>query len=182
MRIIAGTAKGCRLIVPKGWTGRPTLDRIREALFSILYPRLDGARFLDLFAGTGANGIEALSRGAAHSTFVDFDAHALEAVQRNLATTHLTNCAQVFKLHLPKGLVALAHQTSPYNIVFADPPHAFNEYGELLDKIVSLQLLVTEGVIVIEHSSRTTMPDAEHIGLTGKRAETYGETTLTFFY
>ena len=99
MRVIAGEAKGHRLLTPKGSHVRPTLDRVRESLFSILGPYLEDAQFLDLFAGTGANGIEALSRGAASCTFVDADPRSLQMTRRNLEMTHLIGSADLWRLN-----------------------------------------------------------------------------------
>ena len=102
MRVIAGTARGMRLAAPAGLRVRPTSDRVRESLFNIIAPRIEGARFLDLFAGTGANGIEALSRGAAFCSFVDQDARSLAVVRGNLEVTRLIARAQLHRCKLPE--------------------------------------------------------------------------------
>lgn len=122
MRVIAGIAKGRTLVAPKGTATRPATDRIRETLFAILEPDLAEARVLDLFAGAGTLGIEALSRGAAHATFVERSADALAALRRNLATTSFTDRADV----VPANVLAyLANRlTGPYDVVFCDPPFA----------------------------------------------------------
>lgn len=180
MRIIAGTAKGTRLRAPKGLEVRPTLDRVREALFSILGPRLEGARFLDLFAGTGANGIEALSRGAAACVFVDNEPRALEAIRANLERARVAQRADVRHLTLPAGLMALAGNAGPFDIVFADPPYDYREHAALMDFLWKSSLLAPEGLIVVEHPVRRPV-DATAAAYKWKRTALYGDTALSFY-
>ncbi len=187
MRVIAGQVRGFRLEVPEGPHVRPTSDRVREALFSILMPKLEGARFLDLFAGSGANGIEALSRGASHAVFVDDDARALQTVYRNLKKTHLLTQSRCLRLRLPEGLSQL-RQT--FDIIFADPPYAFAEYPRLLESVAGNDcpegaLLDAQGLFVIETHKRTAVPEEAH-GMHGMlkhfRASRYGDTLLHFYH
>ncbi len=178
MRIIAGRAKGTRLVAPQGRDVRPTLDRVREALFSILTPYLDDCTFLDLYAGTGANGIEALSRGAARATFVDNDARAIDAITRNLAAARLTEFSSIRRLNLPNDVSQL--KGTPYNIIFCDPPYAKVEYSILLEQIAIAQLVAPEGIVVIEHASKASLPD-NILSLNRFRTATYGDTGLSFF-
>ena len=185
MRVIAGSAKGARLTAPSGFEVRPTLDRVREALFSILTPRLEEANFLDLFAGTGANGIEALSRGAEFSTFADNDLRSLKAIRQNLKATRLGTRASVCRLDLPSGLDTLSKRGMRYDIVFADPPYDYarekpDAYLVLLDCLVAAQILGDAPIIVIEHDSRTALCD-KAASLICTRHARYGETTLSFF-
>ncbi|MBI4557278.1 MAG: 16S rRNA (guanine(966)-N(2))-methyltransferase RsmD [Candidatus Hydrogenedentes bacterium] len=180
MRVIAGTARGIRLEKPKGLHVRPTLDRARESLFNILAPRLPSARFLDLFAGTGANGIEALSRGAAKAVFVDNSPQALQVIARNLIATQLSQKAVVKWLHLPRELSRVEEDGLPYHIVFADPPYRFSDYEELVVRLESLQLIAEDGLLVIEHAARRALPD--RLGrLACQRTSTFGEACLSFF-
>ena len=180
MRVIAGTARGIRLVAPAGYDVRPTLDRVRESLFNILSPRIEGARFLDLYAGTGANGIEALSRGAASATFVDNDPRSLAAIERNLGAAKLRQLADVRRLPLPEGLRTLWADGKTYDIVFADPPFAAMEYDRLLSAIDSARVLAEGGLIVVEHSARVALPD--EIGAFSQfRQAKYGEIALSFF-
>ena len=180
MRVIAGTAKGLRLHAPKNKDTRPTLDRVRESLFNILAPRLNGARFLDLFAGTGANGIEALSRGASCCVYVDSDDRALDLIRKNLASARLEDRAEVRKTVLPAGLEWLGDSPKAYDIIFADPPYKYVQFKDLLESLWRLELLALEGVLVIEHGVRTEIlpPPSGYVSV---RTETYGETGLTFF-
>jgi len=180
MRIIAGKAKGVRLSAPKGVEIRPTLDRVREALFSIIGLRIEDTAFLDLFAGTGANGIEALSRGARVCTFVDNDRRALAVVERNLDAAHLKDFAEFHRLSLPEGLHELLPPEPGYDFIFADPPYAFDSYGDLLDRIVSESLLARNGTVIIEHSPRIVIK-GNNSGLSEIRLAKYGDTALSFF-
>jgi 16S rRNA (guanine(966)-N(2))-methyltransferase RsmD len=156
------------------------LDRVRESLFNILSPRIEGARFLDLYAGTGANGIEALSRGASLATFVDNDSRSLATVERNLAAAKLGEHAEVRRLVLPDGLRALWGEGKPYDVVFADPPFAAVDYDRLLAAIDSARVVAEDGLIVVEHSSRVTLP-AEFGPYERNRVGKYGEIALSFF-
>lgn len=176
MRIIAGSAKGTRLVTPKGWNIRPTLDRVREALFSILAARLPKARFLDLFAGTGANGLEALSRGAAQATFIDCDRRALAIIEKNLQLTHLS-AGRCLQLDLPKDLPRIA---GPFDIVFADPPYDFSAYADLLHAIDNAQLLAQNGLLILEHRQNTLLPELSG-KFTRRRIAEYGDTHLSFY-
>lgn len=179
MRIIAGEARGVQLEAPKNSHVRPTQDRIRESLFSILMPRLESSRFLDLFAGTGANGIEALSRGASSAMFVDSDERSLQFIKRNLAKTSLKVRGHVRRLQLPEQLSRLAEE-GPFDIVFADPPYKFTQYEKLLERVGAEGLLTHGGLVVIEHSRRTDVP-AESPGWVQTRQNAYGDTVLSFY-
>ena len=177
MRVIAGKAKGTRLAAPKGLAIRPTLDRVREALFSILGGNVEGARFLDLFAGTGANGIEALSRGADYACLVDANAQALSTVRHNLEASRLAPNAACLQLHLPSGLRRL---DGAFDLVFADPPYDFSDYAPLLEGLCEHGLISPGGQVVIEHRKGATLPP--HCGrLDRQRESKYGSTHLSFY-
>lgn len=179
MRVIAGEAKGRRLEAPKGMRVRPTLDRVRESLFNILGPRLHGCRFLDLFAGSGANGIEALSRGAASCTFVDADERSLKVLRSNVLSVGFAGRSRVKRLTLPSGLERLGESESAYDVVFADPPYDFVHYPRLLEAL-GQGILARDGLAIIEHASRA--PLEPPVGpLVKVREERYGDTMLTFF-
>lgn len=179
MRVIAGTAKGIRLEAPRGLDIRPTLDRVREALFSILQPRIEGAAFLDLFAGAGANGIEALSRGAARAVFVDADPRALAAIRANLQRARLDARAMVMAQRLPAGLARIPHAATPFDLAFADPPYAFGAYAGLLEAL-SGGLLTPEALVVVEHDARR--PCVDQAGSFQRtRTATYGAAALSFY-
>lgn len=177
MRVIAGSARGIRLDAPPGRDIRPTLDRVREALFSILMSRIEGSRFLDLFAGTGANGIEALSRGAAAAIFVDASRPALNTVRDNLTRARVAQRAMSLQLELPREIARISGN---YDIVFADPAYDFGLYTELLAGIEERALLADDGIIVIEHKRGTELP--ESVGtLERSRVANYGQCALSFY-
>ncbi len=146
MRIISGRARGAKLFTPDGWDTRPTLDRVREAVFSMILAKTEDARVLDLFAGSGAMGLEALSRGAAAADFVDISAKACDCIRRNLEKTRLegaTVTVSDFKSFLNKC-------TEGYDLIFLDPPYASGYYTAALDIITERSLLNSGGVIVAE--------------------------------
>jgi 16S rRNA (guanine966-N2)-methyltransferase len=178
MRIIAGSARGRRLAsVPKQLVIRPTLDRVREALFSALGPRLPGAAFLDLFAGTGANGLEALSRGAEKAVFVDSHPDALALIRENLARTRLEGRGKSHCLSMPKGLARLE---GVFDIIYADPPQTFADYVGFLSALESRKLLAEGGVIVLEHGTGLDLPAT--LGAWYRtRQRSYGKTTVSSY-
>lgn len=146
MRIISGRARGTKLFAPDGLDTRPTLDRVREAVFSMIFDRTDGARVLDLFAGSGAMGLEALSRGAVECDFADIAPKACECIRQNLEKTHLEGgrvSNTDYKLFLNKC-------TSGYDLIFIDPPYESGYYSTALDIISERGLLNKDGIIVAE--------------------------------
>lgn len=177
MRVIAGSARGVRLVAPKGLEIRPTLDRVREALFSILGPSVEGSLFLDLFAGSGANGIEALSRGAQKAVFVDNDPRAIAAIERNLISAKLQDRAEIKRTQLPEGLQVLAGLA--FDFIFADPPYAFTGYDVLWHALNEKNLLAPGAIVIFEHSARLRLEDAT-ADLFPYRTSIYGETALSF--
>lgn len=180
MRVIAGEAKGTRLEAPKGRHTRPTLDRVREALFSILKPVIEGAQVLDLFAGTGAIGIEALSRGAASCDFVEKDAECAATLQRNLAAAKVSSRARIHRLNLPGQTSKISGEGVSFDLIYADPPFDSAEYESLCDEIVCHDLLKAHGILVIEHPSKEPLKVSIE-GLARYREAKYGATCLSFF-
>jgi 16S rRNA (guanine966-N2)-methyltransferase len=151
MRVVGGTARGRPLVAPAGGRTRPTADRVREAVFNALWSRgaLDEARVVDLFAGSGALGIEALSRGAAHATFVDNDRAARAAIDRNLAACGFSDRATVVAAPVERFLERL---NDPFDLAFCDPPYAFADWDRVLAARPA-QLVVAEAgdpIAVIE--------------------------------
>lgn len=182
MRIIAGTAKGVRLERPSGNDVRPTLDRVRESLFSIIAPNLEGCTFIDLFAGTGANGIEALSRGAARAKFVDNDPRSIALIEKNLERTQLSSKGTVIRGALPACLTRLEKRDTVRGqiVVYADPPHAFTKFPELLGAIAKLGLLQQDGLLILEHRADAQLGEIP-AAISQTREASYGKTQLTFF-
>jgi 16S rRNA (guanine(966)-N(2))-methyltransferase RsmD len=172
MRVIAGTWGGRRLQAPPGRTTRPTSDRVREALFSVLGGRVDGARVLDLFAGSGALGIEALSRGAAEATFVDSAPAALKALRANLAA--LDVAAEIRRQDALRFLGGASAAGREYDLVFLDPPYRLaGRLGGELSAILPA-VLAHEGVVVAESDRR----DPLELELPLLDARRYGDTLI----
>lgn len=151
MRVIAGTAGGLRLQAPPGDAVRPTTDRARETLFSVLGDAVHDTRCLDLFAGTGALGIEALSRGAAHCTFVDRHPAALRALRDNLTRTRLQPQAAVIDATWQAALSRLARQQATFDIVFLDPPWDTDLAERCLQRLARSGRLAGDALVIVEH-------------------------------
>lgn len=171
MRVVAGEHRGARIFAPKGTGTRPTSDRTREAAFNLIGP-VDGAAVLDLFAGSGAMGIEALSRGAASAVFVENDRDALRTIERNLEKLGI-NGARV----VPRdALQALATERSSYDLILCDPPYGYAEHERLTAYLV--KALAPNGLLVYETGS----PEQPEIqGLSTRTSRTYGSARLTLF-
>jgi 16S rRNA (guanine966-N2)-methyltransferase len=174
VRIMGGELRGRGLAVPPG--ARPTEGRVREALFSIWRDRLDGARVLDLFAGSGAVGLEALGRGALSALAVDSDLRAVKIVEENAARVGL-KALEIRRLTLPATLGRLA-DAAPFDLVFADPPYGFAAYEGLLQG--AAPLLAPDGEIAVEHSARRELP-VEVGPLTRVDVRRYGESAVSFY-
>lgn len=181
MRVIAGEARGLRLVAPRGTQTRPTSDRIKEALFSMLTSagRLDKAQVLDLFAGSGALGIEALSRGAAHVTFVEKGRPALEVLRQNLTHTRLTDRAEILPFDYIHALERLVRQNRRFNLILLDPPYQADVYIKVIE-VAGFKLLTTDGLLVAETASRTPLPERIGPCIRSDR-RIYGDTALDFY-
>ena len=177
-RVIAGTARGIRLTAPGPGT-RPFGDRVKQTLFAILEPDLTGANVLDLFAGSGAAGLEALSRGAARATFVERDRGAAAVIATNLERAHVADRAVVVRADAIAWLRGPAAAAGPFGVVVLDPPYA--ETGLLADALAAVAPLVpVDGRVVAKHFWRDP-PPAEVGLLASERERRFGETTLTFY-
>jgi 16S rRNA (guanine966-N2)-methyltransferase len=178
MRIVAGSAKGTRLApVPAGT--RPMLDRAREGLFSSLGPSVEGTRVLDLFAGTGGIGIEALSRGASEALFVDSAPAAIKTITENLRRTKLTKLGRVRRLEARR---AVRERPGPFELVILDPPYRLEqpELEALLSEIAGQGVVAPGGRVILSRSTRTYMPVIPVTWLLERRLS-YGD-TLVFIY
>ncbi len=172
MRIIAGMFRSRRLESIPGDGTRPTPDRVREALFNILQPRIEGASFVDAYAGTGAVGIEALSRGAAHSWFLERDRRALDAIRKNLASLGVERRATVLA-----GKVLVTLERCPGGIVFLDPPYSLeDEYTGALELLGARPPALT----IAQHSVHLKLKD-EYGGLHRTRMVRHGDNALSFY-
>jgi 16S rRNA (guanine966-N2)-methyltransferase len=180
MKIVAGALKGRRLVTPRGATTRPTADQVRTALMDTLTPRLPGARILDLFAGAGGVGLEGLSRGAAHATFVESDARAVAALRANVETLGLGALARVRRADVLRELPVLYRAGERFDIVFLDPPYQADLVETTLEALAGGGLLLAEGLVVAQHFTKRA-PAATIGALAAFRARRFGETTLTFY-
>ena len=184
MRVIAGSARGRRLVAPAGSATRPTSDRVREALFSILGPPEPDLRALDLFAGAGTLGIEALSRGAAAAVFVDSSRAALRCLRRNLEALAMTGVSEVHLDDAPRfarrAAAAAAAGAPRFGWIFLDPPYAAGVADATLEALGGGPILAPGGIVVVEHDRRSP-PRQEHGSLVKADSRRYGDTELTFF-
>jgi 16S rRNA (guanine966-N2)-methyltransferase len=176
VRVIAGQLGGRRLVAPRGLATRPTTDRVREALFSAL-AGVEGAAVLDLYAGTGALGIEALSRGAASAVFVESARPALAALRANLDALGLTGVTRIVAEPVARAVPRLASTSGPFDLVFADPP--YDDVDAALDALEALAPALAPGArVVLEHATRR--PPRPGTALATLRTRTYGDTAIAF--
>lgn len=176
MRVIAGRLKRRQLLSPT-WDGvRPTSDRLRESFFDILGARIAGANVLDAYAGTGAVGIEAISRGAAHVTFVDGDRRAVALIERNLSRCGVSGGYTVLLRRWPAAASSLP--STPFDIVWLDPPYDVDDLGEPLEAAAAH--VAPGGLLVLEHASRREPPDRAGTRARG-RVVRAGDSMLSFY-
>ena len=180
MRIITGRARGLRLTEPKNYDVRPTADRVKEALFSILGTRVLGARVLDLFAGTGNLGLECWSRGAAQVTFVDASAASLKLVRSNIAKCRAEADVEVLKGDAIATLRRLAAQGRQYDLLFCDPPYSKGWLTKVLAALPQAQVLAADGLLVAEHAAEVQLGSLLPYALEEFRVQKYGSTSLSF--
>lgn len=180
MRIISGTAKGKRLVAPKGLKTRPTADRVKENLFNIIAGAIEGAAVLDLYAGSGALAIEALSRGATSAVLVESDKGAVAAIDRNLTATGLADRAIVMQAPVNRALSQLAADRQVFDLIFLDPPYRINKAELEVVLEVAAGCLSSSGLAILEH--RPDLPGLEPGGgLFLSDGRRYGDTALSFF-
>jgi 16S rRNA (guanine966-N2)-methyltransferase len=185
MRVIAGTYRSRPLTAPRGIATRPTSDRLRETLFNILAPHIEGARFADLYAGTGAVGIEALSRGAEHVTFVESAANAIAALHANLAALGIRDRFQLDQRSVPVALRTLARREQQFTLVYLDPPWedaaAYTQALNLLAESAAA-LLAPEATVIAEHARRPSVTLADTYGVLKRyRLLEHGDAALSFY-
>lgn len=182
MRVIAGSARGVRLAAPAGMQTRPTADRVKEALFSIIASRcsIEGSRVLDICAGTGSLGIEALSRGALAACFIEHDRPVLKILEKNLATCAFTDRADCLAVDVFRGLEMLARKQARFDLLFFDPPYASGLYAPVFDALISLKILSDDVLLVAECSARNPLDD-RYGELVRSDRRVYGDVALEFF-
>lgn len=183
MRVIAGKFKGRRLATPKSMTVRPTTDRVKESVFSILQEKVVNTRFLDLCAGTGNIGIEALSRGAKQVTFLEQNLKCLRLIEQNLQTCGLKISnpqVQLMRADVSKGINTLHKRAETFELVYFDPPYDAELYNKCLSHISDTCILESTGMLLVEHRKHTVLP-LLFGQLTCDRQKQYGDTCLSFY-
>ena len=182
MRIIAGEARGRKLKSMKGLDTRPTADRVKEALFSILTPVLAGANFLDLFAGTGSIGMEAISRGAGSCVFVESRDICIRVIQENLALCGFSDRAQVWRGNALNFLKHSGANFQPYDLIYVDPPYDTGLVEKSLALIATGGWLSEEGWVIVEARKSSPEGNVSVDGLKIARQAVYGDTVLVFYH
>lgn len=185
MRVIAGTAKGRRLSSPKSEEIRPVLDQVKEAIFNILFD-VSERRVLDLFAGTGAMGIEALSRGARHCCFVDNSKEARQLILKNLEHCQMTAQGTVLGLGVDKAIERLEAEGQTFDLIFVDPPYEKGYVRKTLRRLGKSAIIASGGILIVEHHPKEPLDrlgarpigEVEGLGLTDQRK--YGQTVISF--
>ncbi len=181
MRVISGTARGKKLISLEGLETRPTLDRVKEALFNILQFYIKDANVLDLFSGSGALSIEALSRGAKEALLCDCSKEAVRIINKNLEDTRLKNKARVLNKDYLETLNRLKKETKKFDIIFLDPPYKTDYIFKSIKKILEYELLAEDGIIVAETDDENKIEEIKNIeGIEIYDARKYGIVHIIF--
>ncbi len=181
MRIISGTYRGLHLRTLKGGNLRPTSDQMRETLFDVLGPRVGGAAFLDAYAGTGAVGIEAISRGARDVVFIEHHRPAAQLIRQNLAALKIDSGYALLNCDVLKGLERLEGESERFDIVFLDPPYEeIREYHHTLRRLARGSLLGPESLVVAEHSRHVELEE-NYLNLYRTRLLRHGDAQLGFY-
>lgn len=173
MRIVAGTARSRTILTPEGRDTRPTLDRVRENLFNILQWQCAGARVLDLFAGSGALALEALSRGASEAVLSDHDARAVRVEKQNVETLGFGTRARVIQAEWQETLRRLSAEGKPFQLIFLDPPYAMADLSPVFEALRSGGLLEADSLIVVEHQAEKVPQVAEGFEVVDQRKYGY---------
>lgn len=174
MRIIAGTRKGLKLSAPEGMGTRPTTDRVKESIFNIIQMHLPAQRVLDLFAGSGALGIEALSRRSLHCVFIEHDRRAYNVALQNITSAKFQDNSELI---FSDALLYLDSNPAPFDIIFLDPPYNKGLLAVVLDKISHGKLLKDDGIIVVETEKGGEL--AKHADFEIHKCVSYGKTMIT---
>jgi 16S rRNA (guanine(966)-N(2))-methyltransferase RsmD len=180
MKIAGGKFRGMEIGTPRGNRTRPTGGRLKKSLFDILAPRLPGARVLDLFAGAGALGLEALSRGAAHVTFVERNRAAADTIRKNIERLGLDKEAGLLRREATAAIGFLASREQTFDIILLDPPYRSDLHASLLQRIDAASLASQGGLVILEHHHKTVLADT-YGGLTKMREVRAGESCLSFY-
>lgn len=180
MRVVAGERKGMPLKAISGNTTRPTTDKVKESIFNIIGPFFDGGTVLDLFAGSGGLGIEALSRGAEHAVFIEKDVKAFQVLKENIQKCRYEECSELFRIDAKRAVKALLKRDIELNYVFLDPPYHQKEYYDLVQILVDHDKVRKNGIILCEHAKEVELP-RNFNDFTLQRQETYGGTIISVY-
>ena len=178
MRVISGSARGLKLKAPKGSNTRPTADRIKESLFNIIAGDLYEVNFLDLFGGSGAIGIEAVSRGAARAVFIDSDREAQGIIKDNIKAAKIESRCRVLGCDIKSGILRLSQSGEKFDIIFMDPPYDRGLTEETLNAIARTRILKDDGFIICEQAIEESEPNID--GLCVFRVKEYKIAKMTF--
>ena len=173
MRVIAGSARRIQLKTPAGMDTRPTTDRIKETLFNILQSELYGCKFLDIFGGSGAIGIEALSRGADVAWFIENNKEAVSCIKENLERTHFSDKATILNSDYQSALRSLEGRGEVFDIIFMDPPYQNGYEKRVLEYLIGSELLDKDSLIIFEAALDTEIGYIESMGYTVERIKEY---------
>jgi 16S rRNA (guanine966-N2)-methyltransferase len=180
VRVIAGIAKGRTLKAVPGIGTRPTTDKVKEAIFSMIGPYFDGGLGLDLFAGTGGLGIEAISRGLDRVVFIDLEKTSIQVIQDNLKSIGFTDQAEVYRNEAMRALKVLAKRGLKFDLIFLDPPYKMKQVDEILLQMQQMDMIQERATVLVEHEAAHTYADS--IGRFHVRKRTsYGETAITIY-
>ncbi|RIX51868.1 16S rRNA (guanine(966)-N(2))-methyltransferase RsmD [Paenibacillus nanensis] len=180
VRVIAGAARGRALKAVPGTGTRPTTDKVKEAIFSMIGPYFEGGTALDLFAGTGGLGIEAWSRGIERVIFVDKEKISLDVIRQNVRTAGAESAAEIYRNDAERALKALAKRELKFSLVFLDPPYRMTNMDELMAELAAKGMLEEEARIVVEHDASHRYPE-ELAGFEHIKTAKYGDTAVTIY-
>lgn len=179
MRVISGEYRGIRLKAVPGKHTRPTSDQVKESLFNIIGPYFSGGNCLDLFAGSGSLGLEALSRGIDYAIFVEKYPSAIQTIRENVKKLRVENQIEILRRDAFRSLEQIAQKNIQFKFIFIDPPYKYKDIHKLLEEIVAYNLLEDKGLVLYEHSSDSKSPD--HESLFKVREVKYGATAITMY-
>ncbi len=180
MRIIGGARRGKRLCSPRNLSIRPTADRVRESIFNILADRSSNSRVLDLFAGTGAMGLEALSRGAKHAVFIDNHPAALVLIKKNIEVCGWTDRTEIIRWDPTRNLNCIKYPNELYRLVFIDPPYRSEMVPTILGHLDRSNAMTSKALVIVEHASTKILDDKISAFVLEDR-RSYGKTLVSFF-
>lgn len=180
MRIISGNLRGLKLNSPKNMDVRPTTDRVKESLFNILAPKIYGSNVLDLFAGSGALGVESLSRGAKKAYFVDLSKESISIIKSNIEKCKLMDKSEVIRSDFSLAVKKISERKIKMDLIFLDPPYHEGYFEKCLNLLSESDILSNEGVIVVEHDTKDKLKE-QYGKLNMYREKKYAKTTISFF-